>query len=64
MEDLLLRGEWEEDLRAMVGRVFEVCRVVKKSTQIRARCNEGKRLECKVFVDGMQLERVLAKCFG
>ena len=58
--DLAVRGEPEEDLRAMVGRFVEVCR------RRRLKINAGKSkvmvmngeegLECEVRVDGVRLE--------
>ena len=61
-DDLVLCGELEEDLRAMVGWFAEVCR------RRRLKVHAGKRkemvlngeegLECKVHVDGIFLEHV------
>ena len=61
--DLVLCGESEEDLRAMVERFVEGCR------RIGLKVNAGKskgmvsggeeRLECEVCVDGICLEHVL-----
>ena len=61
-DDLVICGESEEDLRAMVGHFVEVCR--RRGLKV----NEGKskvmelggveRLECEVCVDGMRLEHV------
>ena len=60
--DLVLCGESEEDLRAMVGRFVELCR--RRGLKV----NAGKSkvmvmigeegLECEVHVDGVRLERV------
>ena len=55
--DLVLRGESEEDLKAMVGRFVEVCRRrylkvnAGKSKVMVLGGEEG--LECEVCVDGM-----------
>ena len=56
-DDMVLCGEWKEDLRAMVGRFVEVCR------KISLKFNAGKNkvivlggeegLECEVWVDGI-----------
>ena len=61
-DDLILCGETEEDLRAMVGRFVEMCR--RRSLKV----NVGKRrmmilngeegLECEVYVDRIRLEHV------
>ena len=61
-DDLVLCGESEEDLRAVVGRFVEVCR------RIDLKANAGKSkvmflggeegLECEVCVDGICLEHV------
>ena len=61
-DDLLLCGESEEDLRAMVGLFTEMCR------RRRLKVNAGKSkvmvlngeegLECEVHVDGIRLEHV------
>ena len=58
-DDLVLCGEWEEDLRAMVGRFAEVCR--RRGLKV----NAGKSkvmvlggedgLQCEVYVDGVRL---------
>ena len=61
-DDLVLCGELEEDLRAMVGRFFQVCR----RRELKVNVGKGKvmvmnreeRLECEVHVDGVRLEHV------
>ena len=60
--DLVLCGESEEDLGAMMGRFVEVCR--RRGLKV----NPGKRkvmvlcgkegLDCKVWADGIRLEHV------
>ena len=61
-DDLVLCGESEEDLTAMVGRFAEVCRRrslkinASKSKVILLGREEG--LECEVCVDGICLEHV------
>ena len=60
-DELVLCGESEEDLRAIVGR-FEVCRRrelkvnAAKSKVMVLGGEEG--LECEVFIDGIRLEHV------
>ena len=62
-DDLVLRGESEEDIRAMVGRRFaEVCR--RRKLKVNAGknnvmvLNREEGLECEVYVDGTRLEGV------
>ena len=61
--DLVLYGESEEDLRAMVGLSAEVCR--RRGMKVNAGKSKvmvlggEKRLECEVCVDGIRLEHVL-----
>ena len=61
-DDLVLCGESNEDLRAMVGRFVEVCR--RKGLKINAGkskemvINGEDGLECEVLVDGIRLEHV------
>ena len=68
-DDLVLCGESEEDLRAIVGRFVEVCR--KRGLKV----NTGKSkvvvlggekgLECEICVSSIHLEHVLEfKYFG
>ena len=58
-DDLVLWGELEEDLRAMMGRFAEVCR--RRGLKINAGkskvmvLNEEEGLECEVHVDGIRL---------
>ena len=60
--DLVLCGQSEEDLMAMVRRFIEVCRrrgmkvIADKSTMMVLNGEEG--MECEVCMDGMQLEHV------
>ena len=60
--DLVLCGEWEEDLRAMAGYFAEVCRRrglkvnAGKSKMMVIGGEEG--LQCKVFVDVIRAEHV------
>ena len=60
--DLVLYGESEEDLRVMVGRFAEVCRI--RGLKVNAGkskvnvLNGEERLECEVHVDGIRLECV------
>ena len=60
--DLVLCGESEEDLRAMVGQFVEVCRIrglkVNASTSKVMVLNGEEGLDCAVSLDGMRLERV------
>ena len=62
--DLVLCGESEEDLRAMVGRLVGMCRrIVLKFNAGESKLmvlgwEEG--LECKVYVDDIHLEYVSA----
>ena len=70
--DLVLCGESEEDLRAMVERFVELCRRRRlkvdagKSKVIVMNGEEG--LECEVHIDGISLEHVsdfkYLGCFG
>ena len=60
VDDLILGGESEEDLRAMLGRFVEVCR--RRGLKVNA-CksmvmvmNGEEGLECKVHVDRVRLE--------
>ena len=61
-DDLVLCGESEEDLRAMVGRFVEVCRWrglkvnAGKSKMMVRNGEEG--LECEVHLDGVRLVHV------
>ena len=61
-DDLVLCGEAEEDLRAVVGRFVEVCR--SSSLKVNAGKSKVKVLngeegqECKASVDGVRLEHV------
>ena len=61
-DDLFLRGESEEDLRAMMGRFAEVCRKgglkVNAGNSKRMVLNGEEGLVCKVHVDGLRLEHV------
>ena len=60
-DDLVLCGEFEEDLRAMVGR-FEVC--MRRGLKVNAGkskvmvLNGEEGLECEVHIDGIRLEHV------
>ena len=61
-DDLDLCGESEEDPKAMVGRLVEVCRgrgvnVNANKSRWRVLCGE-EGLECEFSVDGMRLEHV------
>ena len=53
-EDLVLCGEYEEDLRAVVGCFVKVCS--RRGLKVNAGVGEG--LESEVCVDGMRLEHV------
>ena len=61
-DDLVLCGEWEENLRAMVGHFVEVCR--RRGLQVNTGkskvivSSEEKGLEGEVCVAGMRLEYV------
>ena len=57
-EDLVLSGESEEDLKALVGCFLELCRrgSLKVNEGDSAELKEG--LECDVCVDGICLEHV------
>ena len=60
-DDLVLCGESEEDLKAMVGHFVEVCRRSLKVNAGKSKVNvlggeEG--LECEVCVDRIQLKHV------
>ena len=65
-DDMVLYGELEEDMRAMVGRFAEVCRWrglkvnAGKSKVMIVNVEEG--LECEVYVDRICLEHVSAEC--
>ena len=68
-DDLVLCGESEEDLRAMVGCFAEVCRRaglkvnVGKTKVMVLGGEEG--LECEVYINGIRLEHVSDfKCLG
>ena len=60
--NLVLCGESEEDLRAMVGRSVELCR--RRGLKLNAGksklmvLNKEEGLECEVHVDGIRLEYV------
>ena len=61
-DDLVLCGESEGELRAMVGRFVEVCRrrglkVNSDKSKVMV-LNEEEGLECEVYVDGISLEHV------
>ena len=62
LDDLVLCGESEEDLRAMVRRFAEVCR--RRGLKVNASkinlmvLNGEEGLECEVHVDGVRLEHV------
>ena len=55
-------GEWEEDLRATVGRFADMCRrrgLKVKAAKSKVMVLHGEEgLECKVHVDGIRLEQV------
>ena len=59
---MILYDEADEDLRAMAGRFFKVCRKrglkfnAVKSKVVVLNGEEG--LECEVYVDGIRLEHV------
>ena len=61
-DDLVLCGEFEEDLKTMVGCFVEVCR--RRDLKVNAGKNElmvlngEEGLEWEVCVDGMRLEHV------
>ena len=61
-DDLVLCGESEEDLRAMVGRIAEVCRkrdLKFKASKRKAMVLNGEEgLECEVHLDETSLEHV------
>ena len=61
-DDLILCGESEEGLRAMVGRFVEVCRRRELKFNAGKRkiivLNGEERMECEVQVDGIRLEHV------
>ena len=71
-DDLVLCGESEEDLRAMVGRFAEVCR--RRGLKVNAGKSKvmvldgEEKLECEVKVDGICLVclgiKILGMCFG
>ena len=62
VDNLVLCGESEEDLRAVVGRFVEVCR--RRELEVNAGkskvpvLNGEEGLECEVHVDGIHLEHV------
>ena len=60
--DLVLCGEWEEDLRMMVGQFAEVCRrrgLKVKAGKSKVMILSGEEgLECESHVDGICLEHV------
>ena len=62
VDDLILCGESEEDLRAIVGRFAEVCsRRGLKVNEFNSKpmiLNGEEGLECEVHVDGIRLEHV------
>ena len=60
--DLVLCGESEEDMRAMVGRIVEVCRRGLNVNAGKSKVivlGEENGLECEVCVNGISLEHVL-----
>ena len=60
-DDLVLCGESEEELRAMMGLFGEVCRRCLKVNTSKSKVmllNGQKGLECEVHVDGLRLEHV------
>ena len=70
-DDLVLCGELEEDLRAVVGQFTEVCRRGPKVSAAKSKVmvlNEEEGLECDIHVDAICLEHVSEfryfKCFG
>ena len=69
VDDLVLCGESEEDLRAMVGQFAEVCK--KRGLKVNATkskvmvLNRLEGLECEFHVDGIRLEHISQfKYFG
>ena len=62
-DDLVLCDEWEENLRAMVGRFVEGCRrrgLKVNGGKSKAMMLDGEEgLECEVCIDGIQLEHFL-----
>ena len=62
VNDLVLCGESEEDLRAMVGRFVEVCRrrrlKVNADKSMRMVTNGEEGLDCEVHINGIHLENV------
>ena len=59
--DLVLCGESEEDLRAMVGHFLQVCRRGLKVNAAKSKVmvpNVEEGLECEVCANGMRLEHV------
>ena len=61
-DDLVLCGESEEDLRAMMGRFADLCRrrgmkVSSGKSKVMV-LNREEGLECEVHVDGKRLEQV------
>ena len=67
-DNLVLCGESEEDLRAMVGRFAEVCRRGLKVNAGNSKVmvmNGEEGLECGVHIDGIRLAHVSEfKCLG
>ena len=61
-DDLILCGELEEDIRAMVGGFFEVCKergLKVTTTKSKVMVFDGEEeWKCKVCIDGMRLEHV------
>ena len=59
-DDLVLCGEPEEYLRAMVGRFVEICRrrCLNVGTSKVMALNGEKGLEYKFYVDGIRLEHI------
>ena len=61
VDDLVLCGESEEDLKAMIARFVQVCRRVLKVTADKSKVMvlvEEEKLECEVCIDGIRLEHV------
>ena len=70
-DDLVLFGESEEELKAMVVCLAEVCRRCLKVNAGKRKVivlNEEEGLECEVYVDRIRLEHVsefkYLECFG
>ena len=61
-DNLVLRGESEEDLRAMIGQFAELCKrrglKVNAGKSKRVVMNGEERLECEVHVNGICLKHV------